>query len=97
MNPHNFRHYWTTLMKQDYGLNDEEIKLLLGHKRESNGLNLTYNHTIAETLLSNTARKIGGANEPREKHLAPEGCAVCDEALESHWRCCPVCRTDYAP
>jgi integrase len=97
VNPHNFRHYWTTIEKQDYGLNDEEIKLFLGHKRESNGLNITYNHSITATLLSNTERKIEDRDTPKEKPLTPDRCAVCEESLESHWRCCPVCGTEYGP
>ena len=97
VNPHNFRHFWTTMMKQDYGLNDEEIKLLLGHKRESNGMNLVYNHSITEKLLSNTEHKIGESEVPMEMPLTPGQCAVCDEELEAHWRCCPVCRTAYGP
>lgn len=83
--------------KQDYGLNDEEIKLLLGHNRESNGMNLVYNHSITEQLLANTERKIGASDDPKKKPLTPEHCAVCDEDLEAHWSCCPVCRTAYGP
>lgn len=97
VNPHNFRHYWTTIAKQDYGLNDEEIKLLLGHKRESNGLNLTYNHTLADRILTNTERKLGAADASAEKPLTPAVCGVCEESLESHWLCCPVCGTQYGP
>ena len=95
VNPHNFRHYWTTIAKQDYGLNDEEIKLLLGHKRESNGLNRTYNHSITGRLLSNTERKIAGMDDLGEKPLTPGECAICETDLESHWQCCPVCGTAY--
>lgn len=72
------------MMKQDYGLNDEEIKLFLGHKRESNGVNLVYNHSITETLLANTKRKIGESDEPMDKPLTPERRAVCNEDLEAH-------------
>lgn len=97
VNPHNFRHFWTTAMKQDYGLNDEEIKLLLGHKRESNGMNLVYNHSITEKLIANMGQKIGETREPMERPLTPEQCAVCEEDLKLHWSCCPVCQTMYGP
>lgn len=97
VNPHNFRHYWTTIMKQDYGLNDEEIKFLLGHRREGNGMNVFYNHSVKETLLRNTERKTGTTDKPIPKPLTPESCAECDEPLESHWTCCPVCGTTYGP
>jgi integrase len=97
VDPHDFRHYWTTIAKQDYGLDDEENKLLLGHERESNGLNLTYNHTVSERLLSNTERKLDGSDASRDKPLTPDQCTVCDEVLESHWLCCPVSGTQYGP
>ncbi|WP_458207329.1 tyrosine-type recombinase/integrase [Haladaptatus sp. NG-SE-30] len=95
VNPHNFRHYWTTTMKQDYGLNDEEIKYLLGHKREGNGVNLIYNHSTDAKLRTNTERKVGTKDEPLAKPLTPESCAECDADLESHWTCCPICGTRY--
>ena len=97
VNPHNFRHYWTTIMKQDYGLNDEEIKFLLGHKREGNGVNLVYNHSSDAKLRANTERKVCSNTEPVSKPLTPESCAECGESLESHWTCCPVCGTRYGP
>lgn len=97
VNPHNFRHFWATMVKQDYGLNDEEIKLLLGHKREGNGINIVYNHSTTENLLDNTERKLRESELPKEKPLTPEKCAMCDESLEAHWRCCPVCQTTYGP
>ena len=97
VNPHNFRHFWTTMMKQDYGLNDEEIKLLLGHKRESNGINNVYNHSITTKLLSNTERKFGRIDGTDRKPLTPDYCAVCDERLQPNWICCPVCGTIYGP
>lgn len=97
VNPHNFRHYWTTAMKQDYGLNDEEIKFLLGHKQEGNGVNLVYNHSVDTKLRESVERKVGSTNEQAAKPLTPESCAECGEDLESHWACCPVCGTAYAP
>ncbi|MFC4552448.1 MULTISPECIES: tyrosine-type recombinase/integrase [Halorussus] len=95
VNPHNFRHYWTTTMKQDYGLNDEEIKYLLGHKREGNGVNFVYNHSTDAKLQTNTERKVGTRDGPTAKPLTPESCGECGEDLESHWTCCPVCGTRY--
>jgi len=97
VNPHNFRHFWTTTMKQDYGLNDEEIKMLLGHKRTGNGVNSVYNHSRDSKLRSNTRRKIGTNDGHGPKPLTPDHCDTCEEQLESHWMCCPVCRTTYGP
>lgn len=97
VNPHNFRHSWATMMKQDYGLNDEEIKFLLGHGRHGNGVNIVYNHSTDERLRANTARMIDAIDEPKAKPLTPELCAVCGESLESHWIQCPVCGTLYGP
>jgi len=97
VNPHNFRHYWTTMMKQDYGLNDEEIKYLLGHKRTGNGVNRVYNHSMDATLQMNTERKVGIREEQKAKPLTPDACVECGESLESHWTCCPLCGTKYGP
>lgn len=97
VNPHNFRHYWTTTMKQDYGLNDEEIKFLLGHKREGNGMNRVYNHSITEKLWRNTKHKAGSTDQQVAKPLTPESCAECDETLEPQWTYCPFCGTAYGP
>jgi integrase/recombinase XerD len=97
VNPHNFRHYWTTTMKQEYGLNDEEIKMLLGHKRSSNGMNITYNHSVESKLRANTDWKFGENETPVEKSLTPDSCESCDEDLEPRWKLCPVCGTAYGP
>jgi len=97
VNPHNFRHYWTTVMKQEYGLNDEEIKLLLGHAREGNGLNTTYNHSVERKLRQNTDWKLGNGTDAPSKSLTPGSCDSCGESLESYWTCCPVCGTSYGP
>jgi integrase/recombinase XerD len=97
VNPHNFRHYWTTIMKQEYGLNDEEIKMLLGHKRSGNGVNAIYNHSVESKLRENTEWKIGHQESGASKSLTPENCGSCGETLEPHWKLCPVCGTTYGP
>lgn len=97
VNPHNFRHYWTTIMKQEYGLNDEEIKMLLGHKRSSNGVNLVYNHAVDSKLQANADWKTGKREIPVEKSLTPDSCETCAEELKPHWKLCPVCETVYGP
>lgn len=97
VNPHNFRHCWTTMMKQDYGLNDEEVKLLLGHKREGNGANRVYNHSTAERLRESTERKLSPKGQSAAKPLTPDRCGECEESLDSNWICCPVCGVRYGP
>lgn len=96
VNPHNFRHYWTTIMKQDYGLNDEEIKYLMGHVRSGSGINSVYNHTTDSRLEENVDKK---RDEKREisKPLTPEECVECSEILKPHWKFCPICGTQYGP
>jgi len=44
-----------------------------------------------------TERTVGASDEPVEKPLTPKQCLVCEETLESHWLCCPVCGTGYGP
>lgn len=97
VNPHNFRHFWVTMMKQDYNLNDEEIKLLMGHKRTGDGVNQIYNHSIDEKLRTTTERKAGCQKGTTEKPLTPDSCKDCGEELEDHWQLCPVCGSKYGP
>lgn len=97
VNPHNFRHYWTTTMKQEYGLNDEEIKLLMGHDRQGNGINAVYNHVVEEELRESLACKTQQQNNSVIKSLTPDDCVECGESLEPHWRLCPLCGTAYGP
>lgn len=40
-----------------------------------------------------TKLDIGETDEPMDEPLTPEQCAGCDEDLEAHRSCCPVCRT----
>lgn len=97
VNPHNFRHTWTTMMKQDYGLNDEEIKFLLGHIQSGNGMNRVYNHTTDTNLRANTMRKLREESDWTEGPLTPETCVTCSEDLDAEWLCCPFCGTAYGP
>ncbi|WP_276246235.1 site-specific integrase [Haladaptatus sp. YSMS36] len=97
VNPHNFRHYWTTIMKQEYGLNDEELKFLLGHQRSGNGMNEVYNHSVDSKLRRNIAEKRDGTISSQPKPLTPAHCAECNEQLADHWVFCPYCGTAYGP
>lgn len=96
VNPHNFRHYWTTIMKRNYGLNDEEIKYLMGHVRSGNGINSVYNHTT-ESYLDENIDKKRNESEGISKPLTPQECIECSGTLRSHWKFCPLCGTQYGP
>jgi len=43
-NPHNFRHYFVTVCKRDYDMDEATIKHLIGHGPESTIMESTYQH-----------------------------------------------------
>ena len=96
-NPHNFRHYFVTTCKRDYGLDEATIKHLIGHGPDSTIMESTYQHLTDDDHIK-TAEVVAGLREPnRESPLTPAVCPTCSESLESTWRSCPACGTPFTP
>ncbi|GAA0475008.1 site-specific integrase (plasmid) [Halococcus dombrowskii] len=96
-NPHNFRHYFATIMYRDYGLRPETIKMLLGHVKGSTVFETTYSHVIDADHIA-TAEEAVGIKEPESSNpLTPEICPTCNELLQDDWRACPSCGEEFGP
>jgi integrase len=87
VSPHKFRHYFVTVMKRDYDMNDDTIKFLLGHAESSNVMNTTYKHVKNEDYIEK-AEVATGAKEPDNTNPhTPPSCPVCGEVLEPDLPC----------
>lgn len=96
-NPHKFRHYFVTVMKRDYNMEDDTVKFLLGHGEQSNVMNTTYKHIKNEDYIR-AAEEVLGQKEPEERNsFTPPYCFVCGETLQPKWKSCPSCGEVYAP
>lgn len=97
MNPHNFRHYFVTVMKRDYDLSDDEIRALIGVKENSDIFKTTYSHVTNDDYIRKAEEKTGHREAEQQSPLTPKICPTCGEHLQPHWRSCPACREVFAP
>jgi len=97
-NPHNFRHYFVTVCKRDYGLSDSQIKHLIGHRPDSNVMSTTYSHLTDDEIATNVAVEAGFKEDEDERSaLSPPACTTCDEPLPDDAKACPICGTTFTP
>ncbi|PSQ29908.1 integrase [Halobacteriales archaeon SW_8_65_20] len=97
VNAHNFRHYFVTVCKRDYGMDNDTIKHLIGHEPDSKVMERTYAHLTDEDHIE-AAEVAQGLRDPDEESpLTPPVCDRCGEPLESDWKSCPYCGFVYAP
>lgn len=95
--PHKFRHYFVSVMSNDYGIDDDTIKFLLGHNENSNVMNTTYKHITSEDYIQRAEEVVSGKKEETRNSFVPAVCAVCEESLQPDWKSCPACGEVYAP
>ena len=97
VNAHNFRHYFVTVCKRDYGIDNDTIKHLIGHQPDSRVMERTYAHLTDEDHIE-AAEVAQGLRDPEEDSpLTPPICDRCGEPLEGEWKSCPYCGLIYAP
>lgn len=96
-NPHNFRHYFATIMYRDYGLRPETIKMLLGHVKGSMVFETTYSHVIDADHIDAAEEAVGTKEPEPSDPLTPEICPTCNELLQDDWRACPNCGQEFGP
>lgn len=97
VNPHNFRHYFTTVAKKEYGMDDSTIKYLLGHAPRSTIMETTYQHLSAEDHIE-AARVAAGEKRPEpERNLTPDFCPTCQHNLRPGAKACDRCGTVFTP
>lgn len=96
-NPHNFRHFFVTTCKRDYGMDDATIKHLIGHGPGSNIMQTTYQHLNDDDHIE-AAEVAAGMREARqESPLTPAVCPTCSESLSPSAKACSACGTVFAP
>lgn len=97
-NPHNFRHYFVTACKRDYGMDDTTIKHLIGHDPGSKIMETTYAHLSDDDHIEAAEVAAGVRKEPEDTSpLTPSVCSTCGDTLAPDDRACPGCGTVYAP
>jgi integrase len=97
VNAHNFRHYFVTVCKRDYGMDNDTIKHLIGHEPDSKVMERTYAHLTDEDYIKE-AEVARGLREPEEENpLTPPVCDGCGEPLDGDWKSCPYCGLTYSP
>ncbi|MFO7926962.1 tyrosine-type recombinase/integrase, partial [Natronomonas sp.] len=96
-NPHNFRHYFVTTCKRDYGMDDATIKHLIGHGQGSRIMETTYQHLNDEDHIKAAETAAGLRKEKNESPLTPQACPTCGEPLDQGSKACPGCGTVFAP
>jgi integrase len=94
---HQFRHFFVTVAKRDYGLDNDTIKHLIGHAADSKIMETTYAHLTDDDYIQN-AEVGAGIREPEEPEtLTPDICPTCDTQLDPEAKACSACGTVFAP
>ncbi len=97
VNAHNFRHYFVTVCKRDYGMDNDTIKHLIGHEPDSKVMERTYAHLTDEDHIEAAEVAHGLRDADEDSPLTPPVCDRCGEPLEGDWKSCPACGFVYAP
>lgn len=97
VHPHIFRHYFTTIAKRDYDLDDAYIKHLRGDAAGSNVMETTYRHLSDDDAIDHADAKFRGEEPETESPLSPEACPTCGEILDPTAKACSACGTVFTP
>lgn len=97
VHPHIFRHYFTTIAKRDYDLDDAYIKHLRGDAPGSNVMETTYRHLSDDDAVEHADAKFEGREPEQESPLTPEVCPTCEEILEPDAKACSHCGAMFSP
>jgi integrase/recombinase XerD len=98
MNAHNFRHTFVTLCKRDYGLDNDTIKRLIGHKPGSRIMETTYAHLTDDDVIAAAERATDLRDEEPDSPLTPEVCDICNRTIQQdNAKACPGCGTVFTP
>lgn len=96
-NPHNFRHYFVTMCKRHYDMDNETIKHLIGHGEGSQVMETTYQHLTDEDHIKDAEVSYGVRSEDESSPFTPPVCPTCDTPLEANAKACSACGTVFAP
>ncbi len=97
VNAHNFRHYFVTVCKREYGMDSDTVKHLIGHTSDSRVMESTYAHLTDDDYIQDAEEKVGIREPDKESPLTPSVCDRCGEPLDGDWKSCPYCEYVYTP
>lgn len=98
VHPHIFRHYFTTIAKTEYGLDDAFIKHLRGDSPESRVMETTYQHLSDSDAMEYMRANREGKSPNVTSPLSPAGdCPNCGTSLPKDSRACFNCGTLFTP
>jgi site-specific recombinase XerD len=98
VHPHNFRHYFVTIAKKRYGLDNDQIRWLIGHGPDSAVMETTYSHLTDDDRIK-SVEVDAGYREPEEDDspLTPPACPTCGEPLGPSDKACSSCGEVFTP
>lgn len=96
-NPHNFRHYFVTVAKRNYKMDDSTVKFLIGHKEGSNVMETTYTHLTSDDHIEDAEVATGHRDPDKDSPLTPEVCPTCSAILEENDKACAACGEVFTP
>jgi integrase/recombinase XerD len=96
-NPHNFRHYFVTMCKRHYDMDNETIKHLIGHGEGSQVMETTYSHLTDEDKNKDAEVSFGVGEEEDTSPFTPPVCPTCGDNLAPDAKACGGCGTVFAP
>lgn len=98
VNPHAFRHYFVTVAKTQYDLDDGTVKHLIGHSADSDVMETTYRHLSDEDHVE-AAEVAFGLRDEEDDHVAPPVCPSCQRPLRPDAEACPTagCSERFVP
>jgi len=94
---HLFRHYFVTVAKRDYGLDNDTIKHLVGQQPDSKIMETTYSHLSDDDYIQKAGEAFGTREPEDEGSLTPTICPTCSEQLAPNAKACPACGNVFAP
>jgi len=97
VHPHIFRHYFTTIAKRDYDMDDAYVKHLRGDSPGSNVMETTYRHLSDNDAIEHAKVKTGEKEPEPESPLSPEKCPTCGEILQPNAKACSACGQVFTP
>ncbi|QLG62639.1 tyrosine-type recombinase/integrase [Halorarum salinum] len=97
VDPTNFRNYCATVLNRDCNLDNDTIRMLMGHSETSTTLEQTYQHLVNDDYIRKAEEKTGYRDAEEPKSFTPDTCPTCGELLDSHWRQCPSCQEVFGP
>ena len=90
VNPHALRHFFVTVAKEQYDMDDSTVKFLIGHGEGSNVMATTYRHLSDEYHVETAMEDFGLDTEDDDTGFAPPVCPTCGTPLRPDAEACPT-------